>query len=124
MITHVKFVSIPVKDYDRALKFYTEKLDFKLLMDQSFGDGSRWIELQVADSQTKVVLFTPQGHENRIGTIMNLNFTCDDVKNTYDNLSKRGVEFTKSPTEAPWGIYAQFTDSEGNLLLLSSSDHE
>ncbi len=122
MITHIKFVSIPVKEYDRALKFYTEKLGFKLLMDQPFGDGSRWIELQVADSQTKAVLFTPPGQESRIGTFMNLAFTCYDVKKTYDELKSHGVEFIVPPTEAPWGIYAQFTDSEGNKFVLSSHD--
>lgn len=39
MITHVKFISIPVADQDRALKFYTEKLGFKVATDQEMGPG-------------------------------------------------------------------------------------
>jgi len=37
MITHVKFVSIPVKNQDKALDFYTQKLGFKVLKDEPFG---------------------------------------------------------------------------------------
>ncbi|MBA4313626.1 MAG: glyoxalase [Chlorobiaceae bacterium] len=121
MISNVKFVSVPVSDYDRALKFYTEKLEFKLITDQKFNDNSRWIELQIGDSQTKIVLFTPPGHENRIGTFMNMTFTCADVAKSYEELKNRGVGFKVPPTNAPWGTYAQFLDSEGNIFVLSSN---
>lgn len=121
MISHVKFVSIPVQNYDRALKFYTEKLGFKLLTDHKFSDDSRWIELEIGNSQTKVVLFTPPGQENRIGIIMNLTLTCDDVNITYQELKTRSVEFKVTPTKAPWGTYAQFIDSEENQFVLTSN---
>ena len=68
MIKAVKFVSIPVRDQDQALSFYTEKLGFQVLTDQPMGDGQRWVELRIPGSETKVALFTPPGHENRIGT--------------------------------------------------------
>lgn len=121
MITRMKSVSIPVKDYNRALKFYTENLGFKLFTDHLFKDGSRWIELKIGSAQTKVILFTTPGQEDRVGTFSNITFTCEDVKKTYEELKKRGVEFTQSPVEAPWGIYAQFLDSEGNKFVLSSN---
>ncbi|HME39820.1 MAG TPA: hypothetical protein VKG63_12780 [Steroidobacteraceae bacterium] len=35
---------------------------------------------------TRVVLFTPEGHENRIGTFFNGSFACDDVSATYRQL--------------------------------------
>jgi len=121
MISQIRFVSVPVRDYDRALKFYMDKLGFKLVMDQSFKDGSRWIELQIKDSQTKFVLFTQPGQENRVGTFMYLTFVCDDLQKTYDELKARGVEFKVPPTKAPWGTYAQLIDSEDNIFILSSS---
>ena len=40
MITHVKFISIPVRDQEHALKFYTEKLGFKIATNQEMGGGS------------------------------------------------------------------------------------
>jgi catechol 2,3-dioxygenase-like lactoylglutathione lyase family enzyme len=68
MITQLKFAGIPTGDQDRALKFYSEKLGFEVSTDQVFDDKQRWIELRVANSATRVVLFTPEGHRDRIGT--------------------------------------------------------
>ena len=51
MITHLKFMSIPVADQDRALKFYTEKLGFKVATDQEMGPGRRWIELRLGKAR-------------------------------------------------------------------------
>jgi len=61
MITHVKFVGVPTRDQGRALKFCTEQLGFEVATDQPFDDKQRWIELRIANSQTRVVLFTPRG---------------------------------------------------------------
>ena len=48
MITQLKFMSIPVQDQERARKFYTEKLGFKIATDQQMGpNGQRWIELRI-----------------------------------------------------------------------------
>ena len=120
MINQVKFASIPVRDQGKALAFYTEKLGFEVITDQPFGDGRRWIEVRPAGASTSVVLFTPDGHEDRIGTFSNVVFGTDDVRKTYEALSERGVEFITPPTEEPWGVYAQFVDSEGNKFVLSS----
>lgn len=121
MITQVKFVSIPTRDQDRALKFYTEQLGFEVSTDQPFNEKQRWIELRIAHSSTRVVLFTPEGHEDRIGTFFNGSFACDDVEATYRQLRARGVEFTAEPTRQPWGTYAAFKDPDGNQFVLSSS---
>ncbi|MEO7917394.1 MAG: VOC family protein [Dokdonella sp.] len=121
MITHVKFVGVPVKDQDRALAFYTEKLGFAVATDQPMGPGKRWIELRIANSQTRLVLFTPEGHEDRIGTFFNGSIACDDVEATHRQLLRQGVEFVEPPTRQPWGTFAKFNDSEGNTFVLSSS---
>ena len=121
MISHLKFVSIPVHDQNRALDFYTEKLGFTIITDQPFSDKQRWIELRIANSSTRVVLFTPEGHEDRIGTFFNGSFACDDVSATYRQLKGRGVTFVSEPQKQPWGEYAMFKDPDGNQLVLSSS---
>jgi predicted enzyme related to lactoylglutathione lyase len=119
MIKAVKFVSIPVRDQDRALAFYTEKLGFKVTTDQPMGD-QRWIELRIPGADTGVVLFTPPGHEERIGGFMNLALTADDVEATWRELTARGVEFVQPPRTEHWGTSSIFKDQDGNQFVLSS----
>ena len=82
MIKQIKFVSIPVEDQDRALDFYTEKLGFTIITDQPFDEKQRWIELRVPKAETRVVLFTTDEDKRRVGTFMNMSYTCDDLQKT------------------------------------------
>jgi catechol 2,3-dioxygenase-like lactoylglutathione lyase family enzyme len=120
MIKAVKFASIPVRDQDRALRFYTEALGFQVATDQPFDDRQRWIELRIPGADTRLVLFTPDGHEGRVGTFSNVTFLADDVVRTYHELAARGVEFLGEPEVAAWGTAARFKDPEGNTFVLSS----
>ncbi|MBV9045069.1 MAG: VOC family protein [Alphaproteobacteria bacterium] len=120
MITHLKFMSIPVADPARALKFYKEKLGFKVSTDQAMGPGKRWIELRIGKADTRIVLFTMDGEECRIGTAMNCSLAVDDIDATYRQLSERGVELEGPPQKQPWGSFLKMTDSEGNKFVLSS----
>jgi len=120
MIRGVKLVSIPVKDQDRALAFYVDKLGFRIQTDQPFDATQRWIELAIPGAETRVVLFTPKGQEDRIGSFNNATFWCDDVGATFEIMKAKGVEFQAAPTAQPWGTYAIFLDSEGNQFVLSS----
>jgi predicted enzyme related to lactoylglutathione lyase len=120
MITQVKFVGIPVKDQQRALAFYRDILGFKVATDQAMGPGQRWIELRIGGAETRVVLFTPSGHEDRIGTFFNGSLQADNVQKTFEELKAKGVEFTQEPKVESWGISAMFKDSEGNQFVLSS----
>jgi predicted enzyme related to lactoylglutathione lyase len=120
MIKHLDFVSIPIVDQKRALAFYTEKLGFSVFTDQPFNDRQRWIELKIAGAQTKVVLFTPDGQEDRVGQFLNATFACEDVLRTYAELREKGVEFLGEPRKEPWGVMAIMKDSEGNQILLAT----
>lgn len=120
MIKRIKFLGIPVRDQDRALRFYTEKLEFRILTDQEFSSRQRWIELSIPGADTGVVLFTPEGQEDRIGTFVNTSWEVDNVGKTFEELSARGVAFAKPPEKQPWGTFAIMQDSEGNQIVLSS----
>ena len=120
MIQSVKHVSIPVKDQDKALEFYTKLLGFEIVCDVPFGMKQRWIELKIPQANTQIVLFTPEGHEDRVGTFSNVVFNCSNIQSTYEELKKRGVEFVHPPKEEPWGSFTLFKDVDGNVFCLSS----
>jgi catechol 2,3-dioxygenase-like lactoylglutathione lyase family enzyme len=120
MIRGLKFVSIPVRDQDASLKFFTEKLGFKVATDQFFTKEQRWIELLIPGAETGLALFTPKGHENRIGDFQPMSFWCDDVFATAKIMKSNGVEFEVEPTAREWGTTSIFKDVDGNKFVLSS----
>jgi catechol 2,3-dioxygenase-like lactoylglutathione lyase family enzyme len=120
MIRGISVASIPVRNQDAALKFYTEKLGFKILTDQPFNGKQRWIELLIPGAESKVALFTPQGHESRIGSLQPLTFWCDDVFATSKILRAKGVEFVAEPKTEVWGTMAIFKDPDGNQFVISN----
>ena len=119
MLSKVKFVSIPSADQDRAVEFWTRKVGFRLVQDTPFGP-QRWIELEVPGAETRLVIFTPTGHEDRVGGFMPMAWACRDVQATYEELSGRGVEFVQPPRTESWGTSAIFKDADGNQFALSS----
>lgn len=120
MITHVKLVSIAVTDQDKALTFYTEKLGFKLVVDEAFDKTARWIELQPPAGQTRVVLIKARPGDPRVGSLTNIVFTSEDIEKTYLDLKVKGVHFKEPPNRQSWGLFTQFTDPDGNIFVLAS----
>jgi catechol 2,3-dioxygenase-like lactoylglutathione lyase family enzyme len=118
MITHIKFVSIPTTDQDRALEFYTGKLGFKVVTDQPFG-AQRWIEMRVGTSDTRFVLFTPDGVTP--GIQFQGALACDNVERTYEELKAAGVEFKTPPQKQPWGTFTIMKDPDGNEFVLGTA---
>jgi len=120
MVRGIKFVGIPVHNQDVSLKFYTEALGLKIVTDQPFTDAQRWIELLIPGAETGLALYTPEGHERRIGEFQSIAFWCDDVFATAKVLKSIGVTFAQEPKNEPWGSIAIFKDPDGNQFALSS----
>ena len=121
MIRYVKFVSVPVRDQDRAVAFYRDVMGFTVATDAPYGD-TRWIEIAVPGADTRLVFsartddMTPE-----VPTVV---FVSDDVQADFDRLRGKGVKFTTEPTETPWAkgaYYALFLDTENNLLMLGNA---
>ena len=121
VIKAIKFVGVPVSDQQRALDFYTKTLGFRVVTDQPFDDKQRWIELGIGRSSSGLTLFTPDGHENRIGTFTGISFVADDVMATCKELAEKGVTFIQGPEKADWGTAAVFADPDGNQFVIGSA---
>ena len=130
MIKGFSHVGLWVTDQDRALAFYTEKLGYRVSTDADMG-GARWLTVTHPDQpDIEVILGRPgppmlseeDGEVIRKllakGSLGGGVMRCDDIRETYKELSAKGVEFTQEPTERPYGIEALFRDSEGNWFSL------
>lgn len=132
MINKLNHVSIFVLDQDSASDFYVNKLGFKVHTDASMGPGKRWLTVtapQQPDIEISLMAISegmlfddesaPVMRELvRKGTFGFGVFECDDLKATYEELSAKGVEFTKPPTEEFYGYEALFKDDSGNWFSL------
>lgn len=119
MIRGVKFVSVPVSDQDKALEFYRDVLGFRVKTDQPFTPTQRWIEMSIPGAETGLVLWTPPGQEDRIGSFQPVSLWCEDVFQTAEVLMGKGVEFAQAPKKESWGTSAIFKDPDGNRFVLS-----
>lgn len=122
---YVRFTALPVVDQDRAVRFYTENLGFRVAQDRPYQEGWRWITLKIPGSQTKILL-TRKIDEQASHGVPSLVLTVDDVFKSYQALKDKGVVFTKEPAGAPWDdgeVYAILRDSEGNLVMLGTESY-
>ena len=125
----VTLISIPVRDQEKALQFYTEKLGFIKKKDMPLGGGNRWLTLVSKEWQDgpELLLEPAPNHfePSKIyqDALMNagIPYTQFDVKNVdaeYERLMKMGVEFSMKPTEMGTVKAAVLNDTCGNNIQL------
>ena len=124
MVDGVAQVVIEVEDQDRAKQFWTEQLGFELVQDAPYGEG-RWLEVRTPDKAVVVVVVVlavrhgeqPTAPHPSLPT-SNVMFYAEDLQQTYQELSARGVQFPQPPVQQPFGWWSLFADSEGNRFAL------
>ncbi len=122
MLSHVKFVDLPVHDQDRAIAFYTGNLGMVVAEDSPYQEDWRWVQLAIPGAATQILLV--RRGTGASGASPALLLIPNDLDGACAQLRERGVALTQEPTEAPWNPgerYALFKDSEENTILLGSS---
>ena len=122
----VEGVGLYVRDQDEALKFYVEKLGFRVHTDVRNGDY-RWLTVQHPEQPSfQLGLFVPgppvidEATARSVramvakGAMPPLVMTVNDCRATYEVLRKIGVEFTQEPVERYGSVDAGFRDPSGN----------
>lgn len=119
--------SIFVDNQEEALQFYTEVLDFEKKIDEPVGEGFRWLTL-VSPNQPEgaQLVLEPNGnpiasdYQQRLfeANIPITMFGVDNVQQTYDTLTQKGVHFTVEPTTMGSAKMAIFDDTCGNLIQI------
>jgi uncharacterized glyoxalase superfamily protein PhnB len=124
-----------VHDQDEALAFYTQKVGFELRSDVTVAElgNFRWLTVGPAGQPDfAIVLMAIPGppvmdHETaeQVRTLMAKGFagtvflTTEDLYAAYEDLKRRGVEFSEQPEERPYGIDSGFRDPSGNSIRLT-----
>jgi predicted enzyme related to lactoylglutathione lyase len=123
----IKVTSIYVDDQAKALSFYTDVLGFTKKNDFSQGPY-RWltvasseepngIELQLAlNNNPPAKAYQQAIFEQNQPAIM---FFTDDIKADYEQIKRRGAEFTMPPTDVTGSTIAMLKDTCGNLVQLT-----
>ena len=117
MIGRVQVVSVPVTDQAAARDFYEDVLGFRLVRDNPFGDGMRWIELAPPGGGPSITLVT-WFDAAPPGSLQGIVLSSDDIDGDHDRLAARGVEFAGPVREEAWGRFATFRDPDGNGWVL------
>jgi catechol 2,3-dioxygenase-like lactoylglutathione lyase family enzyme len=115
-------IAIVVKDYDEAIKYYTEKLHFTLVEDTSLSETKRWIIVAPKGEGSCSLLLAKAANEeqesrvgNQTGGRVFLFLHTDDFARDYKNLLEQGIKIVKQPAVEPHGTVAVFEDLYGNL---------
>jgi catechol 2,3-dioxygenase-like lactoylglutathione lyase family enzyme len=81
MINKLMHVSVPVRDYDEALKWYTEKLGLELRNNNTFGEGYRFLTVGARGQQDlEIVLFKNQPGLGEVGKVSHWVFGTEDCR--------------------------------------------
>jgi catechol 2,3-dioxygenase-like lactoylglutathione lyase family enzyme len=114
-------IALVVEDYDRAIAWYTEKLDFELVEDTPLGNGKRWVRVAPRGSEHFRLLLAKAASEeqksrvgNQTGGRVFLFLHTDDVERGYRVWGERGVRFLEKPRQESYGKVVVFEDLYGN----------
>ena len=117
----IGYVSLLVRDYDEAIKYFTEMLLFDLVEDTPLADGRRWVLVAPPGSNETHILLaraaTPEQAArigDQAGGRVLLFLHTDDFWRDYDYMKWRGVRFRETPRREDYGTVAVFEDLYGN----------
>lgn len=124
-----------VHDQDAALDFYTRKVGFEVRQDVTLPEmgNFRWLSVGPAAQPDFAIVLMPipdppvmdAETAEQVKTLMAKGFAgtvflaTDDCQASYEELMGRGVEFSETPEERPYGIDSAFRDPSGNHIRLT-----
>lgn len=122
MHQRIASVTLVVNDYDEAIEFYTQKLNFELLEDTPMGDGKRWVRIAPRGATESGLLLAKAKNDEQLSRVGNQTggrvgfflFT-DDFWREYNRMVEHQVQFVRPPSEEAFGTVAVFEDLYGNL---------
>lgn len=123
-MSHLALVALVVRDYDAAIRFFVDVLQFQLVEDvpalTNDGRPKRWVVVRPSGGQTGILLARADG-EQQSGVVgqqfagrVGLFLRVDDFDASYQRMTDAGVRFISPPRDEAYGRLAVFIDLEGN----------
>lgn len=122
MYQRIAHIALVVKDYDEAIEFYTQKLDFELIEDTRIDEEKRWVMIAPSGAKECCLLLAKAATERQIASVGNQTggrvgffLYTDDFWRDYNKMVDREISFVRPPTEFEYGTVAVFEDLYGNM---------
>lgn len=121
----LRLVSLLVRDYDEAIRFYIDKLGFTVSEDATVGED-RWVVLTLPGSQEPGLALTLARTESDLtvvgqqaGSFPLFALGTDDCLGEYQRMKEQGVVFHGEPQHESWGTGVLLEDLYGNKIYMN-----
>ena len=122
MNQRIAHIALVVDDYDKAIEFYTKKLNFRVIEDTVLSETKRWVLISPPGSGSCNLLLAKAATEeqqsrigNQTGGRVFLFLYTDDFQRDFENLKINGVSIIREASVELYGTVAVFADLYGNL---------
>jgi serine phosphatase RsbU (regulator of sigma subunit) len=119
-------VTVYVRDQDLSVRFYVDRLGFKLIADAHLPDGTRWVVVGPSENPAMLALVAPEPDSEQyklIGRNTEVIFLAEDVQAKFAEWKKHDIRFREIPVAPTWsGTFATFEDLDGNSFGLVGFD--
>ncbi len=130
MKQRIAHIALVVRDYDEAIEFYTQRLNFELLEDTILNKEKRWVVITPPGAKECSLLLAKAANKEQANSIGNqsggrvfLFLFTDDFQRDYDEMVTKNINFVRPPTTYDYGRVAVFEDLYGNLWDLLEPNH-
>ena len=113
-------ISYVVRDYDEAIAFFTNVMQFELFEDTP-QDNKRWVVVRPRGGTGASLLLAKADSPEQIAAVGNqtggrvfLFLQTDDFQRDYEHMRLHGIEFMEEPRHEVYGTVAVFKDFYGN----------
>jgi catechol 2,3-dioxygenase-like lactoylglutathione lyase family enzyme len=122
MIQRLIHVTLLVDNYDSAIDFYTQKLNFTLVEDTRVNESKRWVIIAPPATDGCCLLLAKAVDQEQMSRIGNQTggrvfgfLQTNDFGRDFKNLQSNGVSIIREPSIEKYGTVAVFADLYGNL---------
>lgn len=120
MITNISSIMIFVNNPQESLRFWVEKLDFKVIKDVILDLKVRWIQLAPPNSTVTSIILYPKSlisvRESKPLPVVI--FETNDIEMTIKRMKNKGVNLSHESLKSELGVYVMFRDNEDNEYIM------